>query len=68
MAVGDKTTIKPCLYDVILKRAHSRVFNLAQRIKESAPVIPRDKEMDDVLNEPNLEDIFAQAPASDNQV
>lgn len=67
MGVGDKTTVKPCLYDVILKRAHSRVFNLAQRIKESAPVIPRDKEMDDVLNEPNLEDMFTQTPASEKQ-
>lgn len=68
MGVGDKTTVKPCLYDVILKRAHSRVFNLAQRIKESAPIIPRDAEMEDVLSEPNLEDQFSQASASESQL
>ena len=68
MGVGDKTTVKPCLYDVILKRAHSRVFNLAQRIKGSAPIIPRDAEMEDVLSEPNLEDQFSQASASESQL
>lgn len=66
MTVGDKTSILPCLYDLILKRAHSRVFNLAQRIKESAPIIPRDAEMDDVLGQPTLEDMFAAPSPSEN--
>jgi Histidine kinase-, DNA gyrase B-, and HSP90-like ATPase len=59
MSVGDRTTIKPLIYDVLLKRAHSRVFNLASRIRESAPETPRDAEMDDVLNETRLSDLFS---------
>jgi hypothetical protein len=58
----------PCLYDLILKRAHSRVFNLAQRIKASAPVVPRDEEMEDVLNEATLEDMFSAPNASDTSL
>jgi len=59
MRVGDKTTIEPYIYDVILKRAHSRVFNLAKKIRESAPAIPRDAEVDDVLSESTFDDLFA---------
>ncbi len=64
MTVGERTTVMPCLYDLILKRAHSRVFNLAHRIKESAPSVPRDKEMDDVLSEATLEDMFTSPTSS----
>ena len=63
MRVGDKTTIEPYIYDVILKRAHSRVFNLAKKIRESAPAIPRDAEVDDVLSESTLDDLFARGAA-----
>ena len=58
MTVGDRTAIMPCIYDLILKRAHSRIFNLAKRIEESAPEIPRDTEIEEVLAERTLEDQF----------
>jgi hypothetical protein len=66
MSVGDRTTIKPFVYDVLLKRAHSRVFNLASRIRESAPETPRDAEIDDVLSETQLSDFFSERPPDAN--
>jgi Histidine kinase-, DNA gyrase B-, and HSP90-like ATPase len=55
---GEKTTVKPLVYDVLLRRAHARVFNLAARIRESAPDSPRDAEVEDVLSDTTLSDFF----------
>jgi hypothetical protein len=63
MTIG-LTIVKPHLYNVILKGAHPRVFNLAQRIKDSAPMLSRDEEMEYVLGEPNLEDMFTETSSS----
>jgi len=34
-----------------LNRAHSRIFNLAKRIKESSPKVESDVEVEDVLSQ-----------------
>lgn len=60
MSFGGKTIIKPLVYDVLLRRAHARVFNLATRIRESAPETPRDAEVDDVLSDTQLGDFFTE--------
>jgi len=62
MTMGDRTAIKPLLYDILLNRAHARVFNLSKRIKETAPPPQRDTEMADILSQPSMEDTFDQAP------
>jgi len=43
--------VKPFPYDVLLNRAHTRVFNLARRIQDSKPALAPDVEIDDVLRE-----------------
>jgi hypothetical protein len=49
--IGDNTKILPRMYDTILKRAHSRTFNLLSRIEESHPEIQSDAEVEEVLSE-----------------
>lgn len=51
MRIGTETLIRPFQYDLLLSRAHSRIFNLARRIKESSPETPRDSEIEDVLSQ-----------------
>jgi hypothetical protein len=57
-----RTVIRPFVYDVLLNRAHARVFNLSKRIKQTAPAVQQDTEIADILSEPSLEDAFDQAP------
>jgi hypothetical protein len=61
MTMGDRTVVRPFLYDVVLNLAHARVFNLSKRIKETAPRLEQDTEIADVLSEPTMEDAFDQA-------
>lgn len=61
MTVGDRTFIRPFPYDVVLNRAHARVFNLSKRIRETAPALHEDTEIADILGEPTLEEVFDQA-------
>jgi hypothetical protein len=62
LSAGGQTTIRPMTFDVVLKRAHARVFNLTKKIQETQPAAVPDKEIEDVLNERTLEDLFdAQA-------
>jgi len=61
MRIGDRTLIRPFLYDVLLDRAHARVFNLSKRIKETAPALQQDAEIADVLSKPSMEDAFDRA-------
>ncbi len=44
-----RTVVKPCPYDMILNRAHSRTFNLQKRIEESRPDIKQDEEIVEML-------------------
>jgi hypothetical protein len=46
-----ETVVKPFQYDLLLNRAHSRIFNLAKRIKESSPNVDSDVEVEDVLSQ-----------------
>jgi hypothetical protein len=46
-----RMVVKPCPYDVILNRAHSRTFNLQKRIEETKPEIKQDEEITEVLEE-----------------
>lgn len=55
MRIGERTLIRPCLYDVILKRAHARTFHLQKRIEESKPELKQDEEIKDVLEEQVLD-------------
>jgi hypothetical protein len=50
MTIGE-TVVKPFQYDLLLNRAHSRIFNLAKRIKESSPKVDSDVEVEDVLSQ-----------------
>lgn len=50
MKTGE-TVVKPFQYDLLLNRAHSRIFNLAKRIKESSPKVESDVEIEDVLSQ-----------------
>ncbi len=50
MTIGE-TVVRPFRYDLLLNRAHSRIFNLAKRIKESSPKVDSDVEVEDVLNQ-----------------
>ena len=46
-----ETVIKPFQYDLLLNRAHSRIFNLAKRIEESSPKVDSDVDVEDVLSQ-----------------
>ena len=48
---GKETVIRGCQYDRVLRQAHSRIFNLARKIKESSSELHRDWEIEGVLNE-----------------
>lgn len=50
MTIGE-TVVRPFQYDLLLNRAHSRIFNLAKRIKESSPSLESDVEVQDVLSQ-----------------
>jgi len=50
MTIGE-TVVKPFRYDLLLNRAHARIFNLAKRIKESGPKVESDVEVDDVVSQ-----------------
>jgi hypothetical protein len=50
MRIGE-TVVRPFQYDLLLNRAHSRIFNLAKRIKESSPKVDSDVEVEDVLSQ-----------------
>jgi hypothetical protein len=60
MTMGKGTLIRPYLYDVVLSRAHARVFNLSKRIRETAPPLQQDREIADILSQPSLEDAFEE--------
>ena len=57
---GLQTTIYPLTFDVVLARAHARVFNLTRKLQERQPIVAADKEIEDVLNEHTMEDLFDQ--------
>jgi hypothetical protein len=61
MTMGDGTALRPFLYDILLNRAHARVFNLSKKIKETAPPLQPDREIADVLSQPSMEDTFSEA-------
>ena len=46
-----ETVIRPLQYDLLLNRAHSRIFNLAKRIQESGPKVEGDVEVEYVLSQ-----------------
>jgi hypothetical protein len=50
MKTGE-TVVRPFQYDLLLNRAHSRIFNLARRIKESSPKLESDFEVEDILSQ-----------------
>jgi hypothetical protein len=56
MKIGDFTLIRPFLYDLLLDRAHARLFNLQKRIEESMPATEQDPEINDILGQSTLLD------------
>ena len=48
--------VKPFPYDILLSRAHTRIFNLAKKIRSSKPELCTDAEIKDVLE---TQDLFA---------
>jgi hypothetical protein len=58
MTIGDRTVVRPFPYDLLLDRAHARVFQLHKRILESKPELSSDADIQEVLQQPSLEDSF----------
>ncbi len=52
---GDTLVVYPFQYDLLLSRAHARIFNLAKRIRDSKPNMCGDAEIADVLQETGLD-------------
>lgn len=48
--------VKPFKYDVLLSRAHTRIFNLAKKIRNSKPELCADAEIRDILEPETLFD------------
>jgi hypothetical protein len=46
--------VKPFPYGTLLSRAHTRIFNLAKKIRSSKPELCTDAEIKDILETPNL--------------
>jgi len=44
----------PFRYDILLNRAHTRIFNLAKKIRSSKPELCTDAEIKDVLEAQDL--------------
>jgi hypothetical protein len=65
MTIGERTIIKPFPYDLLLERAHARVFQLHKRIVASKPGLCPDAVIQDVLQQPSLEDAFDGTTAID---
>jgi histidine kinase/DNA gyrase B/HSP90-like ATPase len=62
LSAGGQTTIRPMTFDIVLKRAHARVFNLTKKLQETQPTVAPDKDIEEVLSEQTFEDLFdAQA-------
>lgn len=58
MEWGDKTTIIPMVYQIVLRKAHQRTFNLKERLQEVQPAIATDPEVDAVLKEVPQQKLF----------
>lgn len=41
--------VKPMTYEIVLKRAHARTFNLQRRLVETQPRLPVDEDVEDLL-------------------
>lgn len=61
---GKETTCWPRTYDHVLRQAHARVFNLAKRIRESAPMVRGDSEVENILSEQLLDRSATGAPGA----
>ncbi len=66
MTIGE-TVVRPFQYDLLLSRAHSRIFNLAKRIRDTKPELCGDAEIADVLSQPML-DFRSQVGEPPNQL
>jgi hypothetical protein len=53
--VGDSIRIVPMTYEIILKRAHARTFNLQRRLNSVVVDPLRDEDVEDVVAEPLME-------------
>jgi hypothetical protein len=58
MKVGERTTIIPMVYQIVLRKAHQRTFNLQTRLKEAQPAIATDPEVDEVLRQDEQPNLF----------
>jgi len=56
---GDQITVKPITYNVVLRKAHARTFNLMKKIRESKQIEEQeliDEDIADVLMQSDLSD------------
>ena len=58
--LGDYATLTSMPYDVLLRRAQARTFNLQRKLQEAAPKAPSDREVAEVLGTP----LFVVAPVA----
>lgn len=61
---GAHTIIEPMTYDVVLSRAHARTFHLQRKLQESAPRLPLDAEVSEILAEEQQSEILFPAESS----
>ncbi len=50
-ATQGNITVTPMVYDVVLRKAETRTFNLQKKLKAVEPPLPLDKEMEDVISD-----------------
>ena len=53
--VGNNVKVVPLDYSTLLRRAHARTFNLQRKLAEAAPTAELDREVEDVVAQPEQE-------------
>lgn len=52
-AIQGNITVTPMVYDIVLRKAEARTFNLQKKLKTVEPPLPVDKEMESIISEDN---------------
>jgi hypothetical protein len=63
MTLGASITVIPMVYQIILRKAHQRTFNLQRRLKEAQPVEASDPEVDAVVQQ-TAKPLFEDKPSN----
>lgn len=55
---GENTHIIPMVYQIVLRKAHQRTFNLQKKLQETQPSVTTDPEVDEVLRADSQKGLF----------